>query len=125
MRISLFALMLFLPGIVLSNEAHVIAANVEHIGGSYFKFNVTVQHQDEDWEHFAKAWEVLDEDGMVLGARILLHPHVKEQPFTRSHTINIPEHVEKVTIRAYDLIHKFGGKEITLELNRGNKNEVN
>ena len=125
MRISLFALILSLPGIVFSNEAHVLAAKVEHIGGNFYKFDVTVQHLDENWEHFVKAWEVLDEEGNVLGARILLHPHVNEQPFTRSHTINIPVHVKQVTIRAYDLVHQFGGKEMTLDLNKGNNNEVN
>lgn len=124
MRISLFALILFLSGLVFSNEADVIAAKAKHIGGNFFRFDVTVQHMDENWEHFAKAWEVLDDKGTVLGARILSHPHIDEQPFTRSHTIVIPEHVKKVRIRAYDLIHKFGGNEITLELNKGNKNEI-
>jgi hypothetical protein len=119
MRHSLFILML-LPINLLAGEADVISANVEHTGGDFYRFDVTVQHADESWEHFAKAWEVLDEAGNILGVRILLHPHINEQPFTRSQTIAIPENVNQVTIRAYDLIHEYGGKELTINLQKGN-----
>lgn len=121
MRISLLTLILTVSMKVQANEADVISASAEHIGGTFFRFEVTVQHHDESWEHFVKAWEVLDDEGTVLGARILAHPHVKEQPFTRFHTINIPEEVHEVRIRAYDLVHQYGGKEITLKLNKGNQ----
>jgi hypothetical protein len=101
-----------------AGEADVISAEVEHTGGNFYRFSVTVQHDDESWEHFSKAWEVLDLDGNILGARILLHPHINEQPFTRSQTISLPENINQVTIRAYDLVHKFGGKELTLEIRK-------
>jgi hypothetical protein len=124
MRISLFNLfLLILPYIVFAGEVDVIAAKIDHAGGDFYRFSVTLQHDDESWEHFAKAWEVLDLDGKVLGARVLLHPHINEQPFTRSQIISIPENINQVTIRAYDLVHKFGGKELTLEIKKGNKNE--
>lgn len=116
MRISLLTLFLLLPCIAYAGEADVIAAEVEHAGGNFYRFKVTVQHDDESWEHFAKAWEVLDTDGNILGARILMHPHINEQPFTRSQTITIPENVNQVTIRAYDLVHEFGGKELTIDI---------
>lgn len=124
MRISLFTLILLSAFNVLAGEADVIAAEVEHVGGDFYRFNVTVQHDDEGWEHFAKAWEVLDADGNLLGARILLHPHINEQPFTRSQTIAIPENVNQVTIRAYDLVHKFGGKELTINIKKEPQNEI-
>ncbi len=117
MRISSLILLLSISLRCFAGEADVLAADVEHIGGNFYRFNVTVQHDDESWEHFAKAWEVLDTDGNILGARILLHPHINEQPFTRSHTIAIPANVNQVTIRAYDLIHKYGGKELTIDIN--------
>jgi hypothetical protein len=124
MRISLFTLfILILPSTVFAGEADVIAAKVEHTGGNFYRFSVTLQHNDESWEHFAKAWEVLDLDGKVLGVRVLLHPHINEQPFTRSQIISIPENINQVTIRAYDLVHEFGGKELTLEIKKGNQNE--
>lgn len=116
MRISSFILFSLISLRCFAGEADVIAADVEHVGGDFYRFNVTVQHDDESWEHFAKAWEVLDAEGNILGARILLHPHINEQPFTRSHTITIPANINQVTIRAYDLVHKFGGKELTLDL---------
>ena len=54
-------------------------------------------------------------DGTVLGRRTLFHPHVDEQPFTRSLSrIIIPRSVKRVTLRAHDKIHKFGGREITI-----------
>ena len=110
--------LLLLHSVSLAGEADVLAAEVEHLGDNFYRFTVTVQHSDENWQHFAKAWEIIGPDGKVLGARILRHPHVKEQPFTRSHTLAIPPGVEQVSIRAYDLVHKFGGKELTLKLNK-------
>lgn len=119
MRNALLSLLLLsLPITSLAGEADVLSAEVEHLNGDFYRFKVTVQHTDEDWEHFAKAWEVLGPDGTKLGARILQHPHINEQPFTRSMTITIPKQINKVTIRAYDLIHEFGGKELTIELDR-------
>lgn len=74
-------------------------------GGESFRFAVTLRHDDEGWEHYADLWQVLDPDGAVLGERVLAHPHVDEQPFTRSATITVPEGTEKVTIRARDTVH--------------------
>jgi hypothetical protein len=101
MRLSLFTLFFLLTHAALGGEADIVAVDVEHSGGDFYRFSVTVKHSDEGWEHFAKAWEVLDMDGNVLGAQVLLHPHVNEQPFTRSQTISIPENINQVTIRAY------------------------
>lgn len=48
-----------------------------------------------------------------MAVRELAHPHVHEQPFTRSlDGVEIPEGVEKVTIRAHDSVHEYGGEEI-------------
>lgn len=109
----------------LAGEANVLSAEVENVGGDFYRFNVTVQHNDEDWHHYAKAWEVLSADGKLLGARVLQHPHINEQPFTRSLTVTIPEHINQVTIRAYDLMHKFGGKELILDINKEKLNDIN
>lgn len=119
MRITLVssALLVF-SFLAYAGEAHVLSAEVEHRGDDFYRFSVTVEHNDENWQHFVKAWEVLDKEGNILGVRVLRHPHIDEQPFTRSHTIAIPENINQVTIRAYDLVHKFGGKELTLELNK-------
>ncbi len=126
MRNALLSLLLLsLPITSLAGEADVLSAEVEHLNGDFYRFKVTVQHTDEDWEHFAKAWEVLGPDGTKLGARILQHPHINEQPFTRSMTITIPKQINKVTIRAYDLIHEFGGKELTIDINKDKQDDIN
>ena len=74
------------------------------------RFDVTVRHADSGWDHYADRWEVLAPDGRVLGTRILYHPHVDEQPFTRSlEGIDIPATLDEVTVRAHDAQHGHGG----------------
>ncbi|MEJ2638056.1 MAG: hypothetical protein P8010_00625 [Desulfosarcinaceae bacterium] len=100
-----------------AGEADVIAVEKKMEGGRIYQFAVTVRHADTGWDHYADKWEVVDEKGAVLGTRVLLHPHVDEQPFTRSLLgVKIPAGVKKITVRAHDSVHAYGGKEITLEL---------
>ena len=74
--------------------------------GDSYRFDVTVSHADTGWEHYADAWEVRLSDGTVLGTRILAHPHVNEQPFTRSLSgVVIPAGVEEVLIFSRDSVH--------------------
>lgn len=74
---------------------------VEDVTVNGDSFSVTLSHPDTGWDHYADGWEVLDADGNSLGIRELLHPHVTEQPFTRSLSgVQIPEGVEVVYIRA-------------------------
>ena len=124
MRIPAILALLSLSSHVISGEADILAAEAEHIGGDFYRFNVTVEHNDESWDHYAKAWEVIGPDGEILGVRVLRHPHIKEQPFTRSQIVTIPPHIDHVTIRAYDLVHKYGGKELTLKLNKEKQDEI-
>lgn len=82
-----------------------------------YDFIVTVAHEDTGWKHYANKWEIIGEKGIFLGIRILYHPHVNEQPFTRRLSgVEIPDNVKSVTIRAHDLVHKYGGKDITVVL---------
>ena len=58
-------------------------------------------------------------DGTVLGTRVLLHPNVAEQPFTRSLSgVEIPAALDHVTVRAGDKVHGYGGREVRLDLKR-------
>ncbi len=78
-------------------------------GGSGWSFDVTLSHPDTGWDHYADGWEVLDQDGNVLGHRTLVHPHVNEQPFTRSLSgVVIPDGTERVFIRAHCLVDGWG-----------------
>lgn len=52
------------------------------------RVSVTLAHPDTGWDHYADGWRIEAEDGTVIGTRELLHPHVEEQPFTRSLTVD-------------------------------------
>ena len=96
----------------LAGEADVIDVDVSCTDSRVCRFDVTVQHADEGWEHYANRWEVLSPAGEILATRVLAHPHVNEQPFTRTLTeVSIPDGLSEVVVRAHDLVHGYGGKE--------------
>ena len=113
----LFAVAVLAPQAVIASEADVINVKVTAEPSGTFNFDVTVTHADAGWEHYADKWEVTGPDGNVFATRILAHPHDDEQPFTRSQGgISIPERLATVTIRAHDLVHGYGGKEMQVKL---------
>ena len=70
------------------------------------RFDVTLRHQDEGWDHYANRWRVLSEEGKELGIRTLHHPHVNEQPFTRGlGGVDVPVGIKTVHIVARDSVH--------------------
>ena len=74
---------------------------IENVTVSGTSVSVTLSHPDTGWDHYADGWEVLDADGNSLGVRELLHPHVTEQPFTRSLSgVAFPEGAEVIFVRA-------------------------
>ncbi len=121
MRKKLLAV--FLPlflapaSMALAGQPSVLDAQVSANPGGTYSFSVTVHHQDEGWRHYADAWEVLDETGKVLAKRVLYHPHVEEQPFTRSLArVVVPIGVRKVVLRAHDSVHGYGERTMTVTL---------
>lgn len=67
-----------------------------------WRFDVTVRHADTGWDHFANSWDVMTPDGRVIATRTLLHPHIDEQPFTRSLVdVMVPDGVRSVLVRAH------------------------
>jgi hypothetical protein len=110
--LTLMVTVFFMIFVVLgyAGEADVIGVEVKKTGDDTYHFTVTVSHTDEGWEHYADKWDILAPDGRILGTRTLLHPHVDEQPFTRSLSgVKIPEGITEVTIRAHDSVHEYGG----------------
>lgn len=101
-------------GYVTAGEADVIDVQISASGNGLFRISATLEHTDTGWDHYANRWDVLDESGNVLGSRELLHPHVNEQPFTRSLQLKIPESVKTVTIQANDSVHELGGKTFSI-----------
>lgn len=87
--------------------ADVVGVEVIAESKGRYTFAVTVRSDDEGWDAYADVWDVLGPDGDVIGTRVLAHPHVDEQPFTRSLAgVVIPEGVSDVTVRAH---HSVGG----------------
>ncbi len=82
-----------------------------------YRFVVTVRHDDTGWEHYADNWQVMAPDGTVLATRVLVHPHVGEQPFTRTLSgVEPPAGIGRLTVRAHDSVHGNGGAEMTVAL---------
>ncbi len=111
--ILFFALLLISATIVNASEANILNVDFKNEGNARYTFNVTVQHEDKGWNHYVDRWEVLTPDGQIISIRVLRHPHVKEQPFTRSLPfVAVPEDIKKVIIRAHCSVDGFGGNEI-------------
>ena len=74
--------------------------------GDRWSFDVTVKHGDTGWDDYADAWRILDGNGKELGIRNLAHPHVDEQPFTRSLSgVVIPGDVPEIGIQTRDNVN--------------------
>ncbi|MCI5075943.1 hypothetical protein [Oricola sp.] len=102
---------------VFAGEADVVDAKARRESAGEWRFDVTVRHADEGWDHYADKWIVAGTDGAIYGERVLTHPHVDEQPFTRSQSgIVVPRDIAAVVIRAHDSVHGFGGAEFTVDL---------
>jgi len=81
--------------------------------------SVKLQHADEGWRHYADVWRIVDAQNTIFGERILRHPHVNEQPFTRSLTqVIIPLDVPVVYIEAHDSVHGWSAPRLKVDLRR-------
>ncbi|UWQ22581.1 hypothetical protein [Jannaschia sp. W003] len=104
----LLAVLLLAPLPALADAPEVVAVEAARTGTEW-RFAVTVRHADAGWDHYADAWAVLDADGTEIARRTLLHPHVDEQPFTRSlGGVALPEGTRSVHVRAHDTVHGWG-----------------
>ena len=100
-----------------AGEAAVVGVEATRISPGVWRFDVTVRHADEGWDHYADRWEVIGPGGAVLATRVLLHPHVGEQPFSRSLSrVALPDGVPRVTVRAHDSVHGYGGEVATVDV---------
>ena len=100
----------------LAHEPQILDAVVNKSGMSW-RVDVTLEHPDTGWDHYADGWEVLDADGNRLGYRLLHHPHVNEQPFTRSLTnLVLPDGTRTVYIRAHCSVDGWGDETFRVDL---------
>lgn len=84
-----------------------------------WRVDVTLRHSDTGWDDYADGWRVLAPDGEVLGFRELLHPHVNEQPFTRSLSgVDIPGDLSVVLIEARTNTDGWSGETVEIDVPR-------
>ncbi len=97
--------------------AHVVAAEGIKTG-SVWIVSVTVLHNDTGPDHYADCLQIIDpESGKVLAGKILLKPHIDEQPFKESlENVKFPADQKAVIIRAGCSVQGFGGQEIMVFL---------
>lgn len=84
-------------------------------------WNVKTQllHEDSGWDHYADAWRIVDESGNEIATRILHHPHVDEQPFTRNLSdVRIPRHIDIVYVEAHDSVHGWSKQRVRIDLTK-------
>ena len=117
MKLLLSLLVVLISTSTHAGEVDVTAVKATKSGDGTYRFSVTLRHADTGWDHYANKWDVVAPDGTVLGTRVLAHPHVLEQPFTRSlGGVKIPAGVTTVTLRGGDSVHGEGGKVIRVKL---------
>ncbi len=101
-RSLILSLAVLLPTTQVFAQPPEIVAATATKSGMGWRIEVTLKHPDTGWDHFASGWEVRDESGTLLGFRKLHHPHVNEQPFSRSlPSVMIPDGIRRVVIRAF------------------------
>ncbi|SFS00413.1 hypothetical protein [Yoonia litorea] len=112
MKCFLHPAFLFAPALALAGEPEIRAVDVDAD-----RVSVTILHDDDGWEHFADAWEVLDANGRSLGLRTLYHPHVEEQPFTRMLVgVPISEDADVIYIQARCSVDCWSDKRFEVRL---------
>lgn len=100
----------------LADEVEIVKVDVSCENQSC-TFDVTLKHDDTGWEHYADSWRIVTVEGDFLGERILLHPHVNEQPFTRRlDGVKIPLEIKAVWVEAHDTVHGISSERYKVEL---------
>lgn len=119
MKITSFLLVsVVVGGQLQAGEVTIKKVVFEHQAGVW-TVATTLLHQDTGWQHYADAWRVVDGKGNVLGTRTLFHPHVDEQPFTRSlGDIKIPANLEVVIVEAHDKKHGWSTDKVKVQLSK-------
>jgi hypothetical protein len=103
----------------VAGQAAVLEAKVTANANGTYAVSATIYHKDTGWDHYADKFDVLTSDGTVIATRVLYHPHVDEQPFTRSiGNVQAPVGTTEIVIRAHDSVHGDGERTFTIKLPR-------
>jgi len=100
LRLPILATILAFPALPSqADPARVDSVSLAERSGTW-TVSVTISHGDTGWDDYADGWRVETPEGEVLATRVLHHPHVEEQPFTRSlPNVPLPDGLTDVMIR--------------------------
>lgn len=109
---------------LLTNASTLIAEDVAILSADFLEtekntwsVNITLKHADSGWQHYADRWRIVDSGGQIFGERVLLHPHVNEQPFTRAlNGILIPETAHIIYIEVHDSKHGWSDSKLEIDI---------
>lgn len=117
LAIFLVLLSLVMGARAFAGEVEIVNVKFALAHSGAWNVSTTLRHADTGWEHYADAWRVVTGDDEVLATRVLHHPHVEEQPFTRSLAdIVIPPGSVVVYVQAHDKVHGWGSSPVKVNL---------
>lgn len=116
LRPLLLSLLLLSPATLLAGAVEIVFVELRRHDDTW-QPSVTLRHADSGWEHYADAWRILASDGTQLSLRTLHHPHVNEQPFTRSGPrFTLPAGTSRVIVEARDTLHGWSDGRLEVDL---------
>ena len=111
--------LLFSPIFAYAGDVQIVSTAMVHQSQGEYFVTVTLRHDDTGWEHYADEWRVVDADGNTLGSRVLMHPHVNEQPFARGlNNVKIDPTLDKIYIEAHDKLHGWSPQKLEIDLTK-------
>lgn len=109
---------LLLTNAVFASDVEIVKVVLTKQTGTW-RADVTLNHADTGWKHYADAWRLVDEKGNEIGKRTLYHPHVNEQPFTRSLSrFQIPGHTKVIYVEAHDFNRGWSANKVKINMQK-------
>jgi len=107
---------LLLTTSVFANDVEIVKVVLTSQSGTW-RADVTLNHADTGWNHYADAWRLVDDKGNEIGTRTLYHPHVNEQPFTRSlSNLHISDDKNIIFVEAHDKEHGWSPDKVKIDM---------
>lgn len=117
--VQVFIIMsVFFANSVFASDIEIVKVVLTKHTGTW-RADVTLDHADTGWKHYADAWRLVDEKGNEIGKRTLYHPHVNEQPFTRSlSSFQIPKNIKILFVEAHDLNRGWSKTRVKVNMSK-------
>ena len=111
---SLAAALVAMP--LVADEPRIRDATACKSGMSW-RVDVTLEHPDSGWDHYADGWEVLDADGNRLGYRGCITRMSTSSPLpARSPISTCPTARAKIHIRAHCSVDGWGEETFRIDI---------